>query len=672
MSAKGNQLKALILHHRAAVREALKPLLCNGLQIFEASRLSQVLSLARSVYFDLIVAEAGQADFSSLADIIPAEAALFLISSDPKELHTVLLTWPESRYVEIQLWPVEAGAKEIFRRQLQRALTWLASLKSSPKAEVIPAEKSWQEVAREIQTMKSFLRQKVLREVENRLSWEIRCLLAEQEKHKLQMILRKIYAADDVSSLLDCVSDIKDIIKAQSFTFYILDESETQGKFLKPLVFEDAFLAHPDFARYNVSLNEENFAAFVARTGEALNLASPADDPRYSSRYREQLHHPLQNLLVVPIMHDREVIGVIEAYNKQGKEISRPLFTAEDQRLLKTISEHISMAMTKLNLIQYDALTGLLRPEPFFEKILQKIHNQSKRRIDIGHCALVMGDVDWFKNYNDLHGHEAGNRLLRELATVLKASIREEDFLCRYGGEEFLFFLFGVKNIEEACLLTDRIRRNVEEHYFRYQENQPRKNLTMSFGVTLLPLEKLSTTLSKEDLKKLVTEADLALAEAKGKRTALAEAAPREELPPKNRVCAYPLRHNHQGRWRVFDSYDQSRILEKRRHSRHFISTPLLVLEDTGIKVTKTINLSLSGAKVCLSSDLPLGKPLSLTIILEDKACQLGGNVVYQEKAAETPPTFHAGIEFVFPSPSMQKILEDYLLSLADKSSAVN
>ena len=110
-----------------------------------------------------------------------------------------------------------------------------------------------------------------------------------------------------------------------------------------------------------------------------------------------------------------------------------------------------------------------------------------------------MGDVDWFKNYNDRNGHEAGNRLLRDLAAVLRTSIRDEDLLCRYGGEEFLFFLSGVKNIEEATLLTERIRKSVEDHVFEYEEFQPRHDLTMSFGVTMLPLERIGRRLRRDD-----------------------------------------------------------------------------------------------------------------------------------------------------------------------------
>src|SRR5665647_2959352 len=92
------------------------------------------------------------------------------------------------------------------------------------------------------------------------------------------------------------------------------------------------------------------------------------------------------------IMHGRKVIGVLEVYNKTvGGKASPEGFTREDQQILSGLSEHMAMAMAKLNLIQFDPLTGLLRPDPFFEKVLQKVHALSKRRREEGSMALVMG-----------------------------------------------------------------------------------------------------------------------------------------------------------------------------------------------------------------------------------------------------------------------------------------
>ena len=193
---------------------------------------------------------------------------------------------------------------------------------------------------------------------------------------------------------------------------------------------------------------------------------------------------PLRDILAAPLLSGGTVIGVIEVYNKVGPDGRPADFGADDQRILHGLSEHIALAITNLNLIQYDALTGLLRPDPFFEKAAHKLEIRSKRRLESGAWAMVMGDVDWFKLYNDRNGQEAGNSLLRELAGLLKASIREDDLLCRYGGEEFLFLLHGVESVEEAMVLTERIRRKTAERHFENEEFQPRGDLTMSFGVT--------------------------------------------------------------------------------------------------------------------------------------------------------------------------------------------
>jgi len=90
----------------------------------------------------------------------------------------------------------------------------------------------------------------------------------------------------------------------------------------------------------------------------------------------------------------------------------------------------------------------------------------SKRKKEEGSFAMVMGDVDWFKHYNDAMVTEAGNRLLQELALIMRQSVREEDLICRYGGEEFLFFLEGVSSLEEACQLTERIRKILKNIIF--------------------------------------------------------------------------------------------------------------------------------------------------------------------------------------------------------------
>ena len=379
-------------------------------------------------------------------------------------------------------------------------------------------------------------------ELEKRIAIEARYIWFQKERQRVENVLRKIYAANDVSSLLDIIPDIKDIVQAGGATIYVLDENETLGKYLKPLVWDDAFLTHLRVLQIHRPARRPGFCRLGRPARHGDQRPGLAFDKRLS-----KVHVLPQGPPEEPdrrAHHARtKVIGVVEVYNKTvGAKACPEGFTREDQEILRGLSEHIAIAMAKLNLIQYDPLTGLLRPDPFFEKVLQKINALSKRRREEGSMALVMGDVDWFKDYNDRNGHEAGNKLLRELADVLKLSIREEDLLCRYGGEEFLFFLTGVDSVEEACLLTDRIRKNIEEHYFELQEFQPRGNLTMSFGVTIPPRKgcEQSSPITKSDLKRLAGEADLAMAEAKGKpRPDLKSRRPADVPMDKNRVCSF-------------------------------------------------------------------------------------------------------------------------------------
>jgi diguanylate cyclase (GGDEF)-like protein len=522
------------------------------------------------------------------------------------------------------------------------------------------------DVLGEIAEIKGLLNSGFLREVEKRLAIEARYVGSQKERQRFETILRRIYGADDVSSLLDIVPDIRDIVQAVSVSVYIMEENEVIGRYLKPLVWDNAYLIHSDFSKYIAPLESQDFAASVARYGHDINVTNLTFDRRLSKRYTSLLKAAPRNLLGVPIMHGPKVIGVLEVTNKTvAGQPAAEGFSREDQQILRGLTDHMAIAMAKLNLIQYDPLTGLLRPEPFFEKVLQKVNALSKRRREEGAMALVMGDVDWFKAYNDRNGQEAGNRLLRALGHVLKLAIREEDLICRYGGEEFLFFLMGVKAVEEAALLTDRIRKSVEDHYFDLQEFQPRGNLTMSFGVTVFPKSfgGEPAVLTKAELKRLAGEADLALAEAKGKRRPdLKPRGPGDVPVDKNRVCSFVWQEIENGGKTVGMAANGRLSREKRKYERYNVSAPFLYRDNGGFKVAKTINISLEGARIVSDAPLTGGPALDTILVIEDKATPIRSTVVYSEKGEGDPGFFYTGVKFGDLTFKEIKGLESYLL----------
>lgn len=662
--------KILLVINNAAEADVLVNLCRDLSPVLVSSSLEEAASFASQARVHILVIDQAQANYSHFKDFITPKTSVLITGRDEKAAQQLMAGWPEDYFIDFLPAPSEEPGEERSSRILQKAAQHarlkleLEKLTSARGEDEEKIKKAYSEI-REIKT---FINDNIVQELEKRITLQVRYLWFQRRKQKIEDIIRKIYIANDVSSLLDTVGDIKELIQADGITFYILDENETLGKYLKPLVWDDAFLSHSDFSRYIALLDSHDFAAQVVRQQDDINIAAIPPDKRLPKRYVEHLKHPLRSILCVPIRHQREIVGVLEAYNKLHKgEASKHGFSRDDQQVLRGISEHISLAMTKLNLIQYDALTGLLRPDPFFEKVIQKINLQSKRRQEIGSFGMVMGDVDWFKHYNDRNGHEAGNRLLRQLAAVLKSSIREDDLLCRYGGEEFLFFLTGINSLEEACILTDRIRKNVEEEYFENEEFQPRSKLTMSFGVTLLPRkDEFYAAINRYELKKVAIEADMALAEAKGKRFAVSRKPGDEEKDlNKNRVCAFHREPtDREKRAGVVRPYREEFFEEKRKHRRHYVSTLLLYGDNGEFRATKTINLSLGGLRMYTETKLATARTIDLLLVLENKAMPFKGDIVYSHKASERSPLFATGLKFKEMSPFDGKALENYLASL--------
>ncbi|MDD8019923.1 MAG: diguanylate cyclase [Acidobacteriota bacterium] len=632
-----------------------------------ASTPEEVPDLINQNDFWAMVVDSSYAAYDRWKDLIKSDISVIIIGRDEAEFYHLLLGWPKEYYVNFAFEKSGQTLEPILGLLLERAV-YISRIKKEwaelQKSLSVSASQT-REVIQEITEIKRLINQNYLQEVEKRISNETRYVRFLKERQKTEGIIRKIYSANDVGSLLVAVPEIKELLAARGLTIYLIEENESLGKFLKPIIWDDTFISHPESFKYVARIESSDFSSAVARDGLEINLSDPASDERFSIRYQHNLKEPLKSILAVPIIYENQIIGVVEVYNKfcSGKFLAEG-FSQEDQEVLRGLSEHIGIAMTKLNLIQYDALTGLLRADPFFERILQKINSMSKRKKEEGSFAMVMGDVDWFKHYNDRNGHEAGNKLLQELALIMRQSIREEDLICRYGGEEFLFFLAGVSGLDEACQLTERIRKNIEEHYFAFEEHQPRNNLTMSFGVTVYPRGQLisSDSLIKDDLKHLVHESDLALAAAKGKETWRLPAAKGQPRPVmKNTVVAYSHEWEQEGEQPgVAVTYQEAFYREKRHFQRYFTSTFLMYKENGHLRVNKTINLSLGGAKILSDKPLPAARSLDIVLILGKTARSLKTEVIYSEKAATDSPAFYAGLRFKDLSPEDLRLLEDY------------
>ena len=124
-----------------------------------------------------------------------------------------------------------------------------------------------------------------------------------------------------------------------------------------------------------------------------------------------------------------------------------------------------------------DGLTQIYNKRYFLETLEREISRAHRYHRDL---ALIMFDIDFFKNVNDTHGHLAGDSVLKQLASVLKGRIRREDIMARYGGEEFAIILPEI-SVHNAMVFADKVRKLVEKTPFKFEDTKI--PITVSVGV---------------------------------------------------------------------------------------------------------------------------------------------------------------------------------------------
>jgi len=213
----------------------------------------------------------------------------------------------------------------------------------------------------------------------------------------------------------------------------------------------------------------------------------------------------LKSHLTLPLAVEGEIIGCTALNSDQPNA-----FDAQDLQFFSVIGYQVSSTLKHFqrfssikNIAIYDTLTKLYNRRYFEERFGMEAQ---KSFYSGGALSLVMVDIDHFKKVNDTFGHTEGDKVLCEISSLLKASVRKKDTVARYGGEEFILIL-PEAGIEESSMIAERVRKQVEATPF--DVGKAHINLTVSLGISNFPAHRPR---SKEDLIKM---ADLALYDAK-------------------------------------------------------------------------------------------------------------------------------------------------------------
>ena len=250
----------------------------------------------------------------------------------------------------------------------------------------------------------------------------------------------------------------------------------------------------------------EGISGTVAETGDAILIENLSAHPLFNRDSRAD--QEWTSLISVPLKVRDRVLGVLNVNNKK----SGAPFSSGDLKMLMALAQlaaiSIQNARTYQNAIT-DRLTSLYN-YGYFREQLDRTLEQCREHNET--LCLLMFDIDHFKNFNDVNGHELGNVALVGVASLCMVNSRQTgdrmpDLVARYGGEEFMILLRGVTPTR-ALEVAERVRVAVESEHFPGGENQPNGKVTISIGVACFPQ-------NAETGDELINKADEALYEAK-------------------------------------------------------------------------------------------------------------------------------------------------------------
>jgi len=283
----------------------------------------------------------------------------------------------------------------------------------------------------------------------------------------------------DINRIADvCINSISALVHANFASLYILDETSSILHLYKH--------NHPFLINKIVSLNQNPTPLMVmAVKSKELILVPDIDSHKKPVIKKSQRvfaeNYRTKNCAVVPLICQDRVVGVLNLADK----LDGYQFDTGDIALIELFSQLVGASIGNIKLFEKiqrqattDGLTGLVNHKTFYE-ILEKELWRSRRYG--GRISLIMVDVDNLKNINDVYGHRAGDKAIREISRRIKECIRQIDTAARYGGDEFAIILLN-STLEDATIVAQRMVDAVANSHTTWQKEQIPLSISVGLG----------------------------------------------------------------------------------------------------------------------------------------------------------------------------------------------
>ncbi|WP_448211621.1 diguanylate cyclase domain-containing protein [Colwellia sp. MEBiC06753] len=296
---------------------------------------------------------------------------------------------------------------------------------------------------------------------------------------------------------------------------------KTNNFFIAQYCDESDLLSFPYFkdenkaeeSRYIPKKLSNGYTELVIRSGRSVLLTKEQQLELYEQGITVKPSDMDKSWLGVPLIHKDKVKGaiVLQSYNPDY------LFTEHDSELLTFVAQHISTAIMRRDeyineqaykdALEYsanhDVLTGLPN-RAFFNDFLKRVNTDFLQDTN-QRFSLMFIDLDGFKSVNDTLGHQYGDMLLKEVSSILKSLIRNNDIAARYAGDEFVLLVRNVGEKKCAIDIANRINKELSEPIILDGNSI---KIGASIGI-------VNSAIEYKDIKDLIIAADKAMYESK-------------------------------------------------------------------------------------------------------------------------------------------------------------
>ncbi|HTV06440.1 MAG TPA: sensor domain-containing diguanylate cyclase [Acidobacteriaceae bacterium] len=296
-------------------------------------------------------------------------------------------------------------------------------------------------------------------------------------------VARALTSSLDRDAILRAImQQMEQFFKPETWSLLLMDEARNDLYYAVAVGYASA-----DLRDQRVPMGH-GLAGWVAQHGESLIVPEVSEDPRYDARfapltqgaYVSSFH--IHSAICMPLRSRNRTLGVIQLFNAQLDSLTDYTIS-----FLHVLCDYAAIAIDNARAVERiqeltitDDCTGLYNVRHLY-RMLEEYSDAATH--GGAPFSLIFIDIDHFKDVNDRHGHLVGSHILSEVGQTLRAGLRRQDIVFRYGGDEFVILLPGAGK-RAAQIVAERILKNMRERRFG---NVLSLEIRASFGVATWP-----------------------------------------------------------------------------------------------------------------------------------------------------------------------------------------